>query len=397
MASPSERTRNNVRAGIFVTLSIVLGVVTIILLTDAWDKFTRPTRQYTVTFDVSEGVKNLKEGAAVRVGGVQLGRVQAVVPRLQPGEAFDTIDVTFSLDDRVDLFADARILITPALIGADAWIEIHSVGTVGMIPDGPIEGESAPGIMGSLLGPENAKKADEIVENIRATTADASELVKRIDEEDWPRWSGKVDEVMEWASTATASIDGILDDGRGMMADMRGIAADNRPKIDGIIENVDMASVDVKDITARVRAETVDKVNNLLDKGQDGLAKATKVIESIQRDYKIWSPNIDEALASARVVGQQLKLASIEIRRSPWKLLYKPSRTELDHELLYEATRSFAMATSDLKAASESASRLVGDPALDTQTQELINEMLLDSLNRYEKAQQRLVDVLLTD
>ena len=143
MASPSERSRNNVRAGIFVTLSIAAAVVTIILLTDAWDKITRPTHEYTVTFEVSEGVKNLKEGAAVRVGGMQLGRVELVTPRFRAGEAFHTIDVTFSLDQRVNLYSDAEILVTPALIGADAWIEIHSVGTVGNVPDGPIRGDSA--------------------------------------------------------------------------------------------------------------------------------------------------------------------------------------------------------------------------------------------------------------
>ena len=401
MASPSERTRNNVRAGIFVTLSIVAAVVTIILLTDAWDKFTRPTHEYVVTFEVSDGVKNLKEGAAVRVGGMQLGRVELVEARFLAGEAFHTIDVTFSLDQRVNLYSDAVILITPALIGADAWIEIHSVGTVGDAPVGPIPGESAPGILGSLLGPENALKAAEIVENINVATADARDVVSTIKTTNWPEWSGKVSQVMEWATTATEKIDGILADGGGMMTEMRAIAADNRPKIDDIVDKVGTASENIEVVTGRFREETVDKVNKLLDTGQEGLVRARDVLESIQRDYETWAPDIGETLASVRVVGQQLKLASIEIRRSPWKLLYKPSRTELDHELLYEATRSFAMATSDLKAASESARRLVdrygAEIQLDERTQELINEMMLDSLTGYEKAQQRLVDVLLAD
>ena len=46
--------------------------------------------------------------------------------------------------------------------------------------------------------------------------------------------------------------------------------------------------------------------------------------------------------------------AMIEIRRSPWKVLYRPTEKELENELLYEATRSFAVAAADMKAASVS-------------------------------------------
>ena len=56
MASPNERSRNNVRAGTFVSLSLLLAVAAIISLTDVVETITRPTLSYMVTFDVSEGV-----------------------------------------------------------------------------------------------------------------------------------------------------------------------------------------------------------------------------------------------------------------------------------------------------------------------------------------------------
>ena len=78
MSSPQERARNNARAGVFVSVTLLLAVGAVIILTDVWETLTKPTDQYTVTFDVTGGVRNLKEGGEVRVGGVVMGKVLAV-------------------------------------------------------------------------------------------------------------------------------------------------------------------------------------------------------------------------------------------------------------------------------------------------------------------------------
>ncbi|MHC4589762.1 MAG: hypothetical protein ACYTAQ_10600 [Planctomycetota bacterium] len=51
MASLTERSRNNVRAGIFVSVAILAAVATIIVLTDAWRKLFEPIHRYTVTWN----------------------------------------------------------------------------------------------------------------------------------------------------------------------------------------------------------------------------------------------------------------------------------------------------------------------------------------------------------
>ncbi|MHC4414797.1 MAG: MlaD family protein [Planctomycetota bacterium] len=410
MPSPLERTRNNVRTGIFVTVAIVLAVGTIIVLTDIWRTLRSPTREYTATFEVSEGVKNLKQGGEVRVGGVLLGKVAAVTPRLEGDEALQEIDVTFNLDRRVTLFADASVLITPALIGGDARLDIYSVGTpaAGAPVDDRLDGYSGPGVMVTLLGPGNADKADQIVEDtakfvadMKATGGDVRALASTIRNEDWPRWEGKVNGVLDWAAAAPDRFDQILDEGRGLLTDGREVIAENRPSIRNIVTNAETSSENVQAVTERVRNETVDKVHAVLATGREGLDQATAVLEDLHREFDIWSTDIGEALASARLTGQQLKLASIEVRRSPWKLLYRPSPSEVDHELLYAAARSFALAASDLKATTASIRRLLDrhreEVSEDPRTLELLNEYLGPSLERYAQAQQRLLDVLLTE
>ena len=73
--------------------------------------------------------------------------------------------------------------------------------------------------------------------------------------------------------------------------------------------------------------------------------------------------------------------------------------TELEHELLYEATRSFAVAAEDLKAASASVRRVLDNHgelvAEDAELFDRVKRGLLDSLDKYEKAQSNLFDILI--
>ncbi len=384
MPSPIERTRNNVRTGIFVTVAIGLAVGTAIVLSDVGESLLRPTSTYTVSFEVADGFKNLKPGAQVRVGGMVMGRVEMVRPLVVGDAAFEKIEVDFAVDRQVELFADARIFIASPLIGSDAWLDVQSVGSPasGRATD-VIPGRSTPGGLASILGPDMADDATAMMDNLRTSSEDVKALTGRIRNDDWPRWAHSIDKVMAWATTATDSFDRVLAEGEGILKD-------NREPIHATVENL-------RDVSAVVKNETIVKVNALLDRGQQGVDAASTVLTQLRDDYPKWSEDIGEALAGARLTGQQLKLASIEVRRSPWKLLYTPSRGEVEHEMLYEAARSFALAGSDLKASSASAKRMLDQNGteLDEATVRQINEFLQDSFERYNAAQQRLVDVLL--
>ena len=404
MPSLHERTRNNVRAGIFVIVAILLAAGTVIALSNVWETLVNPRQEYTVIFKVEEGVKNLKEGSEVRVGGVLMGRVESVTARTdEPDAVLSKIEVIFALDKDVLLYGDAVIMVTPALIGGDAKLDIYSVGTVaeGPAQDTELDGSSAPGITGALLGPGKAQKAGEMIDNaalfvedLRETGGDIKALASRIRNEDWPRWAKRVDHIMEWSASATEQLDEIFAQGNGLLTDAREVVAENREPIRNTVTNVE-------EVTGRLRTETVDKLHRLLDTGQEGLDQATAVLEEARRDYEIWATDITDALANARQVAQQLKLTMIEVRRSPWKLLHRPSRQEQEHELLYASTRAFALAASDLKAASASVQRMLdshGDEIReDPATFQLLNDYLIDSVERYGRAQQQLIDVLLTE
>ncbi|MCH8343277.1 MAG: hypothetical protein IH983_04750 [Planctomycetes bacterium] len=347
MPSLHERSRNNIRAGIFVTVTLVLAVAVVIVLSDAWQTFLKRTNQYMVTFDIASGVKNLKDGAEVRVGGVEMGEVTDVRAKIKDHVFQEVIEIDFTLDRSVVLYSNATVLITSPLIGADAWIDIINLG-------GPVDEQ--------VVEPETAMPTP--APNL---LADGGEL------------------------EGTPTI--------GMLTALLG--PDNQTKTDQILDNVMATSGAVREITTRVNEQTIDKVEELLGTGKQAMQEALAVIENIGLDFDRWAPDVREALADARLAAQSLKFAGIELRRSPWKILYKPSKSELEHELLYEAARSFAMAASDLKTASESVQRVMDRHAdrlnEDPQIVGRLNAFLLDYLDGYEKAQQRLIDVLLTD
>jgi len=433
MASPNERTRNNIRMGIFVTFALILAMGILFALSDIRGTLARQTDQWTVRFPISAGVAHIKSGSEVRVGGVELGRVTAVVPKYpdDPGETFQYVDVRFQLDRNIRLYRDARVYAGAQLIGAEGWIEIPYVGTpeAGEV-ETHIDAAEPMGLLTTLLGADRAERAGEVVDyvhlivrdatefseflttipeeyhdrivpifdDLRDTTANVRTTVGEFTGETWPQWQARVDSALVNVESATEKAERLMDDGRIVAADVRAVIEENRPHLLAAMENADQLTSDWLEVTAHVREEVLPHVTQMLDTGQDGLERAVAAIQRMREDYEGWSVTLGETLAAANLTGQQLKLASIELRRAPWKLLHRPSQRELEHELLYEAARTFALASADIKAASQSVQQVLdryGEEIVDdADARERIQRSILDPVDNYIKAQERLMDIL---
>jgi ABC-type transporter Mla subunit MlaD len=420
MPSLSERQRNNVKAGVFVSIALLLGLAVVIVLTDTLERFRRSTKTYTVAFDVASGVPNLNRGSEVRVGGLRMGAVTKIPPRLVTGsKALKDIAVEFKLDEQAQLFTDAQIFVSAPLLGSEGWLDIPNVGMSNQEATGEISGATSAGLLTSLLGGENKGKADQIMSNVvsfsdflatvpqeydtrvvpiiddvKATTGDARAVASDLRSNHWPTWASRVDEIMTWAGDVPARVDEAIAQGTGLMTEAREVVSENREPIKTTVANVE-------ELSERVKTETIDKVHRLLDAGQDGLDSAVATLKNIQVDYAGWSTELGETLGNATIASQQLKLATIEVRRSPWKLLYRPSAEELQHELLYESARSFAVAAADVKAAAASVQRAMdsndAQTLRDADAFKRLQQSLMDSLEKYEKAQQQMLDVIIAD
>ncbi len=68
----------------------------------------------------------------------------------------------------------------------------------------------------------------------------------------------------------------------------------------------------------------------------------------------LWRRKAGRMVANLQITAGQLKLAAVEIRRSPWRLLHRPDDQEYETDNLYDAARSFALAAGALEASAAS-------------------------------------------
>lgn len=421
MPSRAERNRNNVIAGSFVLVALALGVGVFVALENL--NFT-PRTPYSITFAVTDGVAGLARGSPVRVGGLLLGEVTRIEPVDPPeGKPVEEIRVHFELDSSITLYDNAKAYRAAPLLGDASWINFTTIGGPGLPVEngrtgdklaagGELVGLATPGLIANIVGPDNAIRLVKIVENAEQVTdslredygtsiqpalAEAASVIREF-RSDYGIWRIRVENALMSAETAAEDLEKAMADASTTVADAKSILDDARPDISKTLANVRDASASARNAVARVETESVPKLDKVLADAEEGLASISDLVGRVDVEFQDRMPAVAASLNDVRTVAQQLKLATIEIRRSPWRLLYTPSSDVLAHERLYEAARSFAIASGDLRVAAEGLERLSANPpavlAADPALQERIRKELSEALLRYAEAQRQLYGVL---
>lgn len=138
----------------------------------------------------------------------------------------------------------------------------------------------------------------------------------------------------------------------------------------------------VDDQQRRQIREIISNVRDLSAAAASAAARLDTLLASSQ-------PLIARTLASLETTAAQLKLASIEIRRCPWRLLYRPTNRELETENLYDSARSFALAADSLDSAAQSLAALRQSPAADPADVQRMLEHLRQLFSRFEHAERQ--------
>jgi ABC-type transporter Mla subunit MlaD len=424
MSSRAERNRNNVVAGTFVLVAVGLGVGVFIAL----QKINfRPRTPYAITFAVKDGVAGLARGSAVRVGGLLLGEVTQIEP-VEPadGKPVERIRVLFELDSDIPLYDNAEAFRAAPLLGDSSWINFTTIGGPGMPgPDGQVDqeakllpagselvGMATPGLLANIVGPDNALRLEKVVENVEEVSDslrvdyresihpalnDAATVVRNF-REDYTNWRGRVETALASAEQAAENLEKATADASALVTDAQATLTAARPDITATLTNVRDASASAREIVVRAESSSIPKLEKVLDDAEAGLASIADLVGRVDVEFQDRMPAIAAGLNDLRTTAQQLKLATIEIRRSPWRLLYTPPKDVYENEQLFEAARSFAIASGDLRVAAEGLERLSVNPpdilAADPALQERIRKELGDALVRYAEAQRRLYGVL---
>jgi hypothetical protein len=138
---------------------------------------------------------------------------------------------------------------------------------------------------------------------------------------------------------------------------------------------------DIPAITKQIQ-ETIQKADSALDTAES----AMKNLKELSDDERI-----DRIIGNITELSVSLKLASQEVRRAPWRLLYKPTEKESRIQALVDSAGAFAAGAERLDIASSRLQKLLSDPEeiLDLDRIERIVLELDASFQQFQKAEQK--------
>ena len=413
MSTSSTKSQNNIKAGIFVTISILVGMSVIFVLGDFKAMFGPRSNEFIVTYPVTSGVGGLGSGSFVDIGGIQVGQVSSVELDVQPSGPVTMIEVEFFIPATITIREDAVVSVRSGLLSSDSWLSFTSMGTDGRIlePGDVLEGSSM-SMLDTLLGAESADNLSATLESMsviankleregaliewvlgeesadifRGAIDEGNELLALLNQ-DWQEWSGEIDKVMAQADAFAQAMENVSE-----------LINDNSGTFQDIVENIDEAIASAAACVKEFRETSWPQVEDFIDRAQVTISEVQDVVGDVKIRSGAWLSDIDSTFANLTIASQQLNQLLTEVKASPWRLLYRPTDMQLGQELVYEASRNFVFGAADLKAAADSMQRLIDargaalapdDPQL-----RVIRENLLRSVERYQQAQEQLMDVL---
>ncbi|MBP7056242.1 MAG: MCE family protein [Candidatus Omnitrophica bacterium] len=190
---------NEIKTGLVVVAAIVVGAVFYVKTTD----FSAGAYKVKTYFNYAEGVK---ANSIVKLSGIDVGRVESISFNYAP----DTkVELVMAIDNKAKIREDSIAYISQSGLIGDAYIGI-TAGSADkqFVKEGAILISEDPVEMRKLM-----KKADMIAENLDKT----------------------------------------LNEIKGLAANVNGVVSDNRPKIAGIVTNLEETSANFKDFSSDIK------------------------------------------------------------------------------------------------------------------------------------------------
>ena len=360
--------KNALKAGIFITASIVLALIIFFFVTGT-GFLTGKT--WTVRFDLVEDVSGIEPGAEVRVGGLKRGQVDGV------GLSDDAkyVDVKITLPDDLAVKQGVKVAVQSTVTGI-ATLNFSALGDGDPLdPKMPIDGDG--GSIGTL------------VDGINQIVPTATGMIRHLQEQTLPKADGVLDKTSGAIDNVNAAVGENRPDLRKTMASLAE-ASGRAPKLlddlNAAVSRVDTAVVEIR----QSLEGTGTRLDNLL---KDATTVAGDLRQSSDTVRGILVGNrgkIEQIIARARDASSTLNLAASEIRRSPWRLLYKPDGKQRESLDLYDAARRFAEGANSLQDAAVALQDVTGDKSADPQQVTALLKDLQDKFDQFDQVQAEL-------
>lgn len=406
--------RNSLRAGIFIILSIVLAV-TVIIGIKGLDRLLDPVDRRYARFTLQDDLGGLRVGDDVRIGGFKVGQVREieVVPPSDPRLATSAsmtlnkapidqpqILVTFAVPKKYAIREGARIGIQGTVTGA-SWLNFDSLGAGTSIPRDV-----------ALVG--RASGINAFMASLSDISPRINNIITQVDQQTLPTVNSTVSSYKTTAETGTKLINeareymkpavekyhAVADSTRTMMNNLGDIFGDTKPDFKGTLKNLNDTTAAMKEKLPPI----LDKVNATMAKVDDTIVKAREAMDDVKKTVEhtrdmtasansVLTGNqgkINAMIASLKATGDNLKNASAEIRRSPWRLLYTPKKGEMGNLNIYDSARQFAEGANDLNDAAQALRDALHDKAAQPDQIKALMERVEKSFGKFNEVEQKL-------
>ena len=391
-----KNVSNELKAGLFV-LAAVAAALGIILWLGAADIFKRTGQQVYFYGPVSAGPMGITQGAYVMLGDAPIGQIDQVTA--EPKNNRCVYRARLARRD-ITIKADAKAIVSSPFIGA-ARIAIESTGQAAHLADGQhpilLSGgmEQAMGELAAAAEHVNTiTKTIQMELSLGQSASLLSKLHSLIGDLQTASTNINVLSANVLHQTDPEKMDSLMARIRSAMGDITAMTSDARPKMAQMMTSLNNSASQIESYTKKDVAEllaglrkTNDQILKIANDFSD-VSGQTRQIVVMNRD------NIDEIIDNMTSVSTNLKATAKEVRRNPWRLLYKPEKEELRSQNIYDATRAFAagaeqldQSLAKLNALSKASPQGVtlNDPEMVK-----VRQQILDTFSKFNKAEEAL-------
>jgi hypothetical protein len=400
----AKKARNEVAAGIFVLAALATALGVLVWLGSA-TLFQKPVGTAYFCRSHAAGPAGLKGGSIVYLGDLKIGQVRYLSD--QP-ERKRTLYV-------VDLFSDVKLYDNgvsdvPFILVGDMTLSVKDKGD----PNAHLTSEAYPmpitGGLGAITDSVNkstqalsdeldSNRPDSLVSLLKSSLDNVNAFTVTIRTELDPNREhslmamvkdavARVHEIANRLILATAGLQGELDPNRpaSILATVARMITGAEPKVADTLTDLRATAGSIRDYTEHDVRELLAKLHAVSGDIMKASSNLADLSEKAKNLVDRNAGSVDEMVQNFVLVAANLKATSTEVRRSPWRLLYKPDEKEQKSANILDAARAFSLGATQLD---ETVTRLGAIDPKTVSPEELkkIRENLDQVFEKFKKAE----------
>lgn len=336
-----KKKRNEVLVGVYTIVALALLLFLIFSMGGLEDML----EERTIVRARFQDVLGLRVGDPVFLFGMKVGTVQGVdvLPPEPDAKAVLTVTLAFPERFRTYIRSNTQVKIGKSITGSLSVLIKEPDADLGpALPEGDdvfLEGSVAPDIS------DIADDMSGLLAEAEGAVAGVTKMLERIET------SGNLDRTLEEVATVAgrlrtdldpiltsmkdtiASLKETLDEGRGLISENREDVRETVASLKGTVASADGF------------LERLDPVPGKLDDALQTFRDSLGDVRGLLGDNR---PHVDGILEDLSVTANNAANLTAEIKRRPWRLLYRPDPEELEAMELYDAAWAYNLGTSEL-------------------------------------------------